>query len=169
MFKKFKNAATEEKNNRNQEITEYFSQLKNPSISRKDDLYYLEMQQLAFNLVRYLRMETKNNSCQGNWNMTYLEENMSKDDYMFVARKFLGRMTATEWKDMIGNSPFREGYGLLELVEDKIDNYSVYEIKYKPKLKEEKITYVDKPDLYRALAELEKRFELEKIEYKLFS
>lgn len=172
MFKKIFTSSNEEvsleKDNKNLEIIDHFKYFDNPSISRKDTLYYVEMQQLAFNLVRYLKTSNKN-TLQGNWNFTYLTENMSREDFILIARKFLGRMNATEWKEMIKSSSFSDDkHGMLQLVDDNIKSHSVYKITYKPKLQDEQITYVDKPDLYKALAELEKRFELEKLEYKLY-
>jgi hypothetical protein len=167
LFKKFKNKA-DQISNKNEELSNYFSKLKDPGYDRKNDLYYVEMQQLAFNLARYLKMETKDNVFQGNWNFTYLTENLSKEDYMLIARKFLGNLTAPQWKEIIQSSSFKDDKELIELVDDVIKSNSIYEIKYKPKLQAENITYVVKPDLHRALVELENKFELESIEYKLY-
>ncbi|HLO11316.1 MAG TPA: hypothetical protein VK190_03545 [Pseudoneobacillus sp.] len=83
-------------------IFQYLAQFK-PSLNRDDAKYYSEMQVLAYNLVKYLKMNNApgEDSCQGNYNMTYLEENMSKEDLKFVVDKMLRRIPIREVKEMM--------------------------------------------------------------------
>lgn len=83
-------------------MQEYLSQFK-PSLDRSNAKYYSEMQSLAYNLVKYLRMnEDKNEtSFQGNYNHTYLKENMTEEDYLFVLNKMLRSIPMYKVKDMI--------------------------------------------------------------------
>lgn len=83
-------------------IKEYLSQFK-PNLDRENSKYYSEMQVLAYNLVKYLKMNDAlgEDDCQGNYNLTYLEENMTKEDYMFIAERFLGRIAIYEVRNML--------------------------------------------------------------------
>ena len=87
-------------------IKDYLSQFTPSSLDRKSAKYYSEMQQLAYNLVRYLRMneDIHEGSCQGNYNLTYLEENLTEEDYLFVLDKMLRRIPMGKVRDMINEN-----------------------------------------------------------------
>ena len=77
---------------------EFINSRPEPSMDRRNDKYYPEMQQLTYNLLRYLGMNEDPNEhpCQGNYNMTYLVENMTNEElYEFVGR-FIRRLNQTQ-------------------------------------------------------------------------
>ena len=84
-------------------IIDYLCQHKAPT-NRDHRKYYQEIQQLAFNLVRYLKMnedENEENLYQGNFNLTYLKENMAHEDFKMITRMFLKRIPIGEVKQMM--------------------------------------------------------------------
>lgn len=86
-----------------EEHKKYISSLKKPSLDRVNEKYYDEMQHLAYNLVRFLRMndDKKEHGCQGNYNFTYLKENMSEKDFVFVMLQFMRRVPIGELRSII--------------------------------------------------------------------
>lgn len=87
-------------------FVKYQQKLSNPSLERKYTKYYEEMQQLAYNLVRYLKMNEiqEENAYQGNYNLTYLVENMTKDDFYFIVAKMLRKIPNKDLKELIINN-----------------------------------------------------------------
>lgn len=96
-------------------MLKHFSKLEQPSLNRDSTKYYPEMQQLAYNLVRYLKMnEDKNeDSYQGNYNLTYLIENMSESDFDFVITKFLEQIPFKKLRELIKNNFSKDSYDLI--------------------------------------------------------
>jgi type III secretory pathway component EscV len=75
-----------------------------PPLSRYGTKYYDEMQQLAYNLVRYLRMNddfNEENKYQGNFNFTYLQENMTEEDFLFLVEKFMRSTPLGKLKEIL--------------------------------------------------------------------
>lgn len=119
-------------------IVNYFEQFI-PSLDRSNTKYYSEMQQLAYNLVKYLSMnEDKNeHSCQGNYNLTYLRENMIDDDFKMIANMFLRRIPMGEVRQMIKGYWSEEGANIVLKDDNELrNNYNDLADKY-TKLKEE--------------------------------
>ena len=71
-------------------IIDYLKQFK-PSLDRSDSKYYSEMQQLSYNLVKYLSMNNDKNeqNYQGNYNLTYISENMTPEDFEMITSAFM--------------------------------------------------------------------------------
>jgi hypothetical protein len=110
----------------------YLQQFK-PSIDRGNSKYYSEMQQLAYNLVKYLSMnEDKNESnFQGNYNLTYLEENMTNEDFKMIANSFLRRIPIGEVKIMIKDYwPDQTANIVLNNDEELVNKYNDLTIEY---------------------------------------
>lgn len=76
----------------------YIASLKEPSTDRTNSKYYEDIQRLAYELVRYLRMNDDKNEHvnQGNWNFTYLAENMKRKDLAYITAKLMKRFTSEE-------------------------------------------------------------------------
>ena len=80
----------------------YLSKLPKPSLSRDGEKYYEEMQDLAYHLVYYVSMNDNpsEHPCQGNYNLTFLEENMTEKDYLFIVDKLMRRIPLCTLKEM---------------------------------------------------------------------
>jgi hypothetical protein len=96
-------------------MLDYFKRLNTPLLNRDKNKYYPEIQQLAYNLVRYLKMNEDENehSFQGNHNLTYLIENMTKSDFEFIVTKFLGRIPLNRLNELIKQDFSESSYKLL--------------------------------------------------------
>lgn len=156
--------------NRNRKIEEYFSKIEiNPSLNRNRDKYYVEMQLLAFQLIRYLRMNDDENehSNQGNWNWTYFKENLTSDDFQFLANKITGSLRPDGWEKVIkhwkisdGRKAEIESMTNHTFIEDDIGD-SYLRIVYKPVNHGEIRRIVKKSDLKEAINEINSRVEIE--------
>lgn len=82
-------------------FNEYIKQF-NPCLDRTNTKFYSEMQWLAYNLIKYLNMNgDPDNTFQGNWNFTYLKENMTEDDFTDITRIFMSSIPLGRLKEMI--------------------------------------------------------------------
>lgn len=160
--------------NKNKEIVSYFKKLKNPCTNRKKDRYYIEMQMLSFQLLRYLRMNNDPNehAFQGNWNWTYFKENVTEEDWQLLVNRILGGMNKPQWLNAVeywkNNREDKQEF--LNLIEDDIGDTFVRVI-YKPKGHDEIKRIVKKIDLKNAISEINERIEIdylktEVVEYK---
>lgn len=73
---------------------------------RNNSKYYHEMQQLALNLVHYFKMNDTpdEEKYQGNYNVTYLIENMTKENFYFIVSKFLRNIPLGDLKEIINKN-----------------------------------------------------------------
>jgi len=114
----------------------YISNLRKPSLDRENSKYYEEIQRLAYELVKFLRMnEDKNeHNNQGNWNLTYLIENMKPKDFKYVTTSFMKRIPLNELKEMIEenftehsvvylNAETGDSEGVLLIEKNEVDKY----------------------------------------------
>lgn len=99
----------------NNNIVNYFKNLNKPPLDRSETKYYEEMQLLAYNLVKYLKMNEDNNEkpYQGNYNFTYLRENMTENDFEFIAIKFLKNIPLCKLKQLIKENFQEDHYDYL--------------------------------------------------------
>lgn len=161
------NKNTIDKNNKNIEIESYFEKLPNPSLNRNGDRYYVEIQLLAFKLMRYLKMNNYNeeHSCQGNYNWTYFKENLSDEDWGFLVKKILGSMNTHDWEDAINywknNREDQEKF--LHLVKSDVED-TLMRIVYKTKNNQEVSYIVQKKDLGEAVGDIYSRVDVEYLE-----
>lgn len=81
----------------------YVESLRPPGLDRAKEKHYDQVQRLAYDLVRYLRMNTAKGEHvnQGNWNTTYLIENMKPKDFEFVVAQLLKRIPIGQLRRMI--------------------------------------------------------------------
>ena len=110
----------------NTNIGRYLNKLDNVDLDRSKDKYYEEIQQLAYNLVRYLKMNDNPNehSCQGNYNLTYLIENMTNENFEFIVIQFLKRISLGKLRNLINENFTSNGWKLIvsNEIEQKIKN-----------------------------------------------
>lgn len=81
----------------------YIESLSPPGLDRKKERHYEKIQRLAYDLVRYMRMNTAKGEHvnQGNWNTTYLIENMKPKDFEFVVSQLLKRIPIGQLRTML--------------------------------------------------------------------
>lgn len=74
-------------------IQEYFKEFK-PSLDRSNSKYYEEMQILSHSLVKYLKMNNnpEEHPYQGDYNLTYLKENITDKDFDCIVEMMLKRI-----------------------------------------------------------------------------
>lgn len=79
---------------RQEDFEKYIKQLEPPGLDRSKSRHYQEVQRLSYSLVRYLRMNDDKNEHvnQGNWNLTYLIENMKQKDHYFITSQLMKRI-----------------------------------------------------------------------------
>jgi len=121
------------------DMVNYLKQFK-PSLDRTDSKYYSEMQQLSYNLIKYLNMNDNKNesSFQGNYNLTYLAENMTNEDFKTIANLFLRRISIGEvrvmireyWSDQSANMVLNDDNELINKYNNLLDRYNQLEEKY---------------------------------------
>lgn len=158
----------------NRVIQDYYKRVNPPSCNRRQaEKYYIEMQLLAFKLSHYLNMNEDENEHvnQGNYNTTYLRENLSKKDFKFITKKFMEQLTGRELTELIKeqNSRIPNHIDTSEFFDEIDIGDSFYQIEYIPKNAEEVITrVVKKTELNKAIEEINKRIEVDSINVELY-
>lgn len=148
----------------NREVNNYFKDLSNPPLNRNGTKYYIEMQLLAFQLLRYLKMNDDPNEhqFQGNYNWTYFKESMSEEDYQYLANKVTGSLNGEGWKEVINYWKIddeRED-DILEMIEEK-ERSAFASITYEHSDCKIPITVaVDKKDTQDMISKLNKQYTI---------
>lgn len=137
--------------NSNDTIRDYFAKVESPTTNRngKNNKYYVEMQLMAFQLMRYLKMNNDPNehSNQGNWNWTYFKENMADEDIQLLIEYINGEQYA--------------GDKQAKLLEESDIGDTCLRIIYKPVNHDEIKRIVMKKNLKVAMDEIYSRVEIE--------
>ncbi|WP_064199113.1 hypothetical protein [Brevibacillus brevis] len=78
------------------------------TLNRESEKYYSEMQKLARDLVSYLSMNEDPNeeTFQGNWNLTFLEENMTEEEYEKIVFQMMCRIPLGRLIEIINKSKY---------------------------------------------------------------
>ncbi|ATF13547.1 hypothetical protein A616_16655 [Brevibacillus brevis X23] len=78
------------------------------TLNRENEKYHPEMQKLARDLVKYLSMNEDPNeeTFQGNWNLTFLEENMTVEEYDKIVFQMMCRIPLGRLIEVINKSKY---------------------------------------------------------------
>lgn len=153
---------------------EFINSRSTPPLDRNKSKYYPEMQQLAYNLIRYLNMNNnpnENNPCQGNYNVTYLIENMSESEFHNIIRTLIRRIPLGKLKDLILDSINSEyGQTIIESFENKVKEMNINteeEEKYLIEVNLNNDTYewftANEGNLTNRILEIKDNFDIKKI------